>query len=412
MKITQVELFHISIPLKSTFYPSWIPGYPQTHNRFTLLRLSTDLGITGIAAGVAFGEEREGLGGLLAPYILGLDPCDLDLAHQRMIEASFLGWRNFWMEAAFYDIKAQIEDIPVWKMLGGTDNPIPVYWSTGATCQPKYHSKIVTQAQEAGYKGVKLRVKAKTLNEDVTAIKETRSRVDKDFPLMIDANQGWLVTIVDRTPAWDLNRARQFVETIEDQNIWWLEEPLEMHKYEELAELRNSSSIKIAGAELNAGWHEARMFLHFDSLDLYQPDVTVFGFKDTLKVIEAIEKHKGLGFSPHTWTNGVGLWINLHTSALTDRKFPLEYPYEPGSWTPEYRDGILKSPIIPNDEGYIELPEESGLGIPIDWDRVKNFGRKFFSMTEGDLRKKIMKEKGIISALKLKRRKDKEAKQA
>jgi len=140
--------------------------------------------------------------------------------------------------------------------------------------------------------------------------------------------------------------------------------------------------------------------------------VTVFGFKDTLKVIEAIEKHKGLGFSPHTWTNGVGLWINLHTSALTDRKFPLEYPYEPGSWTPEYRDGILKSPIIPNDEGYIELPEESGLGIPIDWDRVKNFGRKFFSMTEGDLRKKIMKEKGIISALKLKRRKDKEAKQA
>ena len=131
MRITQVELFHISIPLKSTFYPSWIPGYPQTHNRFTLLRLSTDADITGIAAGVAFGEEREGLGGLLAPYILGLNPCDLDLAHQRITEASFLGWRNYWMEAAFYDIKAQVEDVPVWKMLGGTDKPIPVYWSTG-----------------------------------------------------------------------------------------------------------------------------------------------------------------------------------------------------------------------------------------------------------------------------------------
>ena len=106
MKVVKVELFHISIPLKKAFYPSWIPGYPQTHNRFTLLKLITDTGLEGHAAGVAFGEEREGLGGLLAPYILGIDPTDLDLAHQRIIEASFLGWGNFWMEAAFYDIKA------------------------------------------------------------------------------------------------------------------------------------------------------------------------------------------------------------------------------------------------------------------------------------------------------------------
>ncbi len=83
-----------------------------------------------------------------------------------MIEASFLGWRNFWMEAAFYDIKAQAEDVPVWKMLGGNDIPIPVYWSTGAMCQPKRHSKIIKQAQEEGYNGVKIRIKAKTLDED------------------------------------------------------------------------------------------------------------------------------------------------------------------------------------------------------------------------------------------------------
>ena len=312
------------------------------------------------------------------------------------------------MEAAFYDIKAQAEDLPVWKMLGGNDKPIPVYWSTGATCEPKRHAQIIEQAQRADYKGVKLRVKAKTLEEDTQVIKEIRSKVDQEFPLMIDANQGWLVTIVDRIPAWDLNRAQRFVESIKDYNIRWLEEPLEMHKYEEYAELRKSSAINIAGAELNAGWHEARMFLHFDSLDLYQPDVTVFGFHDTLKVINEV-KNKGLGFSPHTWTNGVGLWINLHTSALTDRDFPLEFPHEPGSWTPEFRDGILESPIIPK-EGFLELPQEPGLTTPIDWKKVEKFGRKFFSMTESDLRKKVMKEKGIITSLKLKRRKDREAK--
>ena len=142
MKITKVELWHLDIPLKKPFYPSWIPGYPQTANRFTLLRLSTDDGFYGHAAGVAFGEEREGLGGLLAPYLLGLDPTNVKLGHQRITEGSFLGWRNFWMEAAFYDIKAQAQGVPVWKMLGGVKKPVPVYWSTGEVCRPKDHSEI------------------------------------------------------------------------------------------------------------------------------------------------------------------------------------------------------------------------------------------------------------------------------
>ena len=44
MKIDRIELYHVAIPLPETFYPSWIPGYPQTVNRFTLLRVTTDDG--------------------------------------------------------------------------------------------------------------------------------------------------------------------------------------------------------------------------------------------------------------------------------------------------------------------------------------------------------------------------------
>ena len=54
MKIERIELFHVAIPLPEPFYPAWIPGYPQTVNRFTLMRLTTDDGLQGLAAGVAF----------------------------------------------------------------------------------------------------------------------------------------------------------------------------------------------------------------------------------------------------------------------------------------------------------------------------------------------------------------------
>ena len=33
----------------SPFFPSWIPGYPQTHNRFTLLRMRTKSGVEGVS---------------------------------------------------------------------------------------------------------------------------------------------------------------------------------------------------------------------------------------------------------------------------------------------------------------------------------------------------------------------------
>jgi len=34
MKIAEIELYHVEVPLRHTFWPTWIPGYPQTHNRF------------------------------------------------------------------------------------------------------------------------------------------------------------------------------------------------------------------------------------------------------------------------------------------------------------------------------------------------------------------------------------------
>ena len=49
MKVDRIELYHVAIPLPKPFYPAWIPGYPQTVNRFTLIRLTTDDGVQGLA---------------------------------------------------------------------------------------------------------------------------------------------------------------------------------------------------------------------------------------------------------------------------------------------------------------------------------------------------------------------------
>ena len=124
-RVARVELFHVAIPLPATFRPAWIPGMPANENRFTLVRVTTDDGVEGYSAGPAIGRERAGLGDVLGPYLLGEDATDIALIQQRLREISYLGWRNWWIEPAFWDIKGKIEAKPVYELLARMSHQLP-----------------------------------------------------------------------------------------------------------------------------------------------------------------------------------------------------------------------------------------------------------------------------------------------
>lgn len=414
VKIDRIELFHVAIPLAKPFHPAWIPGYPQTANRFTLARLTTDDGVQGLAAGVAFERERQGLGSLLGPYLIGLDPTDIDTARQRIREASYLGWRNYWLEAAFWDIRGQLEGQPVWRLLAkaagaplaaGEGGRVRVYASTGELHEPARRAEEVLRLREQGFRTVKLRVHSFEPAEDIAQVEAVRRAVGDSMAIGVDANQGWRVALIDDAPLWTLQRADDFARACADNGVAWLEEPLDMYAWDELAELRRRSAVPIAGGELNGGWHEFRSMLEKGALDIYQPDATFGGgIGDALRVMRAC-RQRGLGFAPHTWTNGIGLVVNLHVYAAGDRAHPLEYPYEPPGWLPEVRDGLLARPIVADSEGTIAVPEAPGLGIEIDEDQLKRYGEKYFDITTRGIAVKTIREKGLFTALRLARRK-------
>jgi len=51
-------MWNVKVPLKDTFYPSWIPGFPQKENRFDLIKLTTKSGISGWSACQCMSKER------------------------------------------------------------------------------------------------------------------------------------------------------------------------------------------------------------------------------------------------------------------------------------------------------------------------------------------------------------------
>ena len=406
-KIERLELYHVNVPLDAPFYPSWIPGYPMTACRYTLIKLTTDDGLEGYAAGNAFTTERKGLGDLLGSFLIGTQADDIETVRKRLREASYLGWRNWWLEAAFWDLKGKMENKPVYKLLQPevpTIEEVDVYASSGELRPIEARRPYLDDIRARGFKSVKIRVKDPERKDDITILKQVRKELGDDYIIGVDANQGWPVSLIEPTPIWDLAYATEFGKACDDLGIAWIEEPLDMHDWEGMAALRKAVKTPISGGELHGDWHEVKVLFEHGCLDKYQPDATFCGGLAVSKLIMNECKKRGLEFSPHTWSNGIGFLINLHAFAAWGGEGHLEYPYEPPGWIPEKRDGII--PTINVKDGKIQVPQEPGLGIQINKRLLRRYGKRFYVASPFRIALKTVREKGFKTAMELKKKKE------
>lgn len=186
MKVERIDLWHVAYPLPAAFHPSWIPGFRQTENRFTLLRIRTASGLEGWSAAPSMAKERQGLG----PYFLGERADAIENIRQRIREMAYLGPRFGWFEPACWDIVGKARNEPVYELLGGKGGSITTYASTGEVRSGKDRIKEVEARMAEGFEAVKLRVHDDPLESDVAQIRETRRGVGDDVVLGVDANQG------------------------------------------------------------------------------------------------------------------------------------------------------------------------------------------------------------------------------
>jgi len=78
-------------------------------------------------------------------------------------------------------------------------------------------------------------------------------------------------------------------------------------------------------------------------------------------------------FTPHAWTNGLGLMANLHVVAGVGGGPYVEFPYDPPGWTPQRRDFFLTGPVLTDSAGCLRVPAGPGLGVQIDEDAVSQW---------------------------------------
>ena len=401
--VARIELFHVAVPLPATFRPSWIPGFPQNENRIDLLHVVTSDGVEGWAAGPAMGRERAGLGGLLGPYLIGEDATNIPLIQQRIREMGYLGWRNGWMEPAFWDIKGKLANKPAYELLDGvtpSSTSVPLYASTGEVKDVKERIDECEQRLSEGFTTIKLRVHDFDESKDIAQVVDVAKHMGTRMKIAVDANQAWRVAAIADAPLWDLARAKRFADACADVGVAWIEEPLPMDSYDDLAALTAYSRVPIAGGELHTqGLPELKMMIEKRCYSVFQPDcVFSGGLASTLEVAKLCKKH-GLIYTPHTWTNGFGFAANLQVFAASGfvGEKPLEYPLNPPGWTVEGRDGVLSVPFT-HSQGTLTLPKGPGLGVDVDRAALRRYGTRFFVMDHKRLVWFALRDRGVKAA--------------
>ena len=366
MKITGIRLRRLRLPLDPPFQPAWDPE-PRRGFEATLVYVDTDEGLTGIGSGDTMdGFER------YADLFVGRDALDIE-RHVRVLESITFHAGRYWpLEAALWDLAGKAQGVPTAQLLGGAVTEIPVYASTAERLGAAERAQAALALREQGFRALKIRIDKERPQDGLEAVEAVREAVGASMEIMVDLNQGWRMP-GDVAPLLDFDAVSALAGRLRELDVFWLEEPLAGDDIEGLARLRRESGLRIAGGEMVRTPAELSAYVDGGALDVYQPDaVLAVGILRARELAERILP-AGLWFTPHTWTNGIGLLANLHLTAGVGGGPFIELPFDPPGWTPERRDFMLTEPVLPATDGTLAIPDRPGLGFELDEDAVERY---------------------------------------
>jgi L-alanine-DL-glutamate epimerase-like enolase superfamily enzyme len=364
MRITRIRIARLELPLDPPYHAAWDP-VPRRSFAATLVRVETDEGVTGIGSG----DTMDGFAAFEHLFV-GQDPLRI-ARHVRTLETITFHAGRYWpLEAALWDLIGTVTGQPVAMLFGGALDGLPAYASTGERRSTAARAESALAIREAGFRAMKIRIDRHAIPEGLAAVRATRAAVGDTLDLMVDLNAAWRMP-GDTSPALDVVSARRVADELADLGVLWLEEPLDGSDLRGLAELRRNGRIRIAGGEMTRSLPEVLAALDADALDVHQPDVVLAVGMLRARTVAELALARNRWFTPHTWTNGIGVLANLHVAAGVGGGPYLELPYDPPGWTPERRDFMLATPLAIDGEGRLPVPSLPGLGIELSTEAVR-----------------------------------------
>ncbi|NML43448.1 mandelate racemase/muconate lactonizing enzyme family protein [Ramlibacter sp. G-1-2-2] len=371
MKIAAVRATPLNLPVKM--------GAKNTSLSLCLVDVELDDGRVG--TGMTAITEEEAIAAIVndvaAHHLVGMDP----LRHEQIWDKLYWlltprgqsGYASHAIAAidlALWDLKGQILGQPVWRLLGGARQQVPVYATFGfAFFDRDELASAAKQWVERGFKRLKMTVGhhalarrdeprplADVIAEDVKRIEAVRNAVGPDVQIFIDANC-----------SLDYFHAAALAQRIEDFGIAFFEEPVTQNDIPNMVKLRQKTRIPLAAGQNEGHASRFRDMLVAQAVDVVQPNACITGgYTQCLRIA-------GMAAAFNTQFANGGAWPhhNMHLHAGLANGSLVEYHSVAVEVCKQVFDGLPEP-----TQGVLQLPDAPGLGFRPNRERVTELAKR------------------------------------
>ncbi|WP_411965853.1 enolase C-terminal domain-like protein [Haloferax sp. YSMS24] len=370
MQITDIETIKYSIiSRKARDEKGHIhPGEPyETTN--TLTRIVVDDGPNGHAFG-----SSEAANDVARHHLVGEDPLYREklwnaLHRTQRLHPGTLDNKSLsTLDCALWDIAGKVAQLPVYKLLGATRESVPTYASTmvgdddpAGLGTPEAYANFAESLVDRGFSAIKLHSWMPPFDHDPNRVVEmcaaVRKRVGPDVDLMLDSHH-----------FYSRSEAKRIGDGISELDFRWFEEPMDEHSMSAYEWLTKEVDVPIIGPETAEGKMQTRAEWAKRGIS----DIGRVGVHDVGGITPA-KKTANLyeAFCMECESHGENL-PNLHV--LCSMAIPGRY-HEYGLLHPKYNFEENANPAVinvphPDENGFIHVPQQPGLGYDIDWDYI------------------------------------------
>jgi D-galactarolactone cycloisomerase len=361
VKIDGVEVVHLRFDYPDRKGYRYAGGV-VTSRSTTLIRVTTDTGQTGWGSAYSHPDlVRVVVEGHLRPHLIGEDPMDAERLWEKMYALTrWYGRKGAGISAlggvdiALWDLRGQELGKPVYELLGGRRDSVPVYASglfwADDVCELEAEA---ARYRDAGFTRVKTRL-GKSFDYDVAAVEAIQRGIGAGCAILVDGSH-----------RYSLAAAIRFADAVRDRPIFWFEEPFPPEDLDSYIELRQAIRIPVAAGENEFGVQGFRELLRAGAIDIAQADACRAGGITECRRIAQLAADHGTGFAPHTWSDAVALIANAHLAAAAPHGLTVEMDRTGNPFI----DSLLSGKLTVRD-GLLSLPEGPGLGIEVDPDAL------------------------------------------
>jgi mandelate racemase len=252
-------------------------------------------------------------------------------------------------DVAAWDALAIAAGWPLATLIGSSPKRIPAYNSCGlGLMAPRDVADEAEKLLARGFRAVKLRLGYPTLAEDLAALHAVKKRIGSEIAVMVDYNQ-----------ALSLAQALERGRALDQEGIYWLEEPIRHDDYAGNATLVRELETPIQIGENFSESSAMAVALAAGAADYVMPDLErIGGVTGWLRAAALAATHR-IEMSSHLFPE-----VSAHLLAATPTAHFLEYM--------DWADRILAQPLEIVD-GFAIVPQRPGNGLTWDAKAVEKY---------------------------------------